>query len=289
MTTLKGKRALVTGASSGIGRAIAAALAEAGVVVAISARREQALEKLADEIATRGHVRPTVLTADLSVRGEAKRLAARAREALGVIDLLVNNAGVGIGGAQAVVGDDAMARDLFETNFWSPLALIHELVPQMRARGDGAVVNVTSIGSYLVLPLAGTYSSSKAALARATDALEMELRGSGVHVFHVMPGPVETGMLAEYGQIPGGEKLLAAMPHGDAKTLARKIVRGLERRRRTLVYPTLLAITRHFPTVAAAANRSVARGIDITDPRMIQGGSSGDPLALAARKAHDPI
>src|SRR5690242_505739 len=116
---LSGSRALVTGASSGIGRAIARALAEKGVTLAIAARREAALASLAGEIEAAGHPRPTVLTADLSRPGEAARLAARATEALGGVDLLVNNAGVGISGGQLTVGDDPDARALFETNFWS--------------------------------------------------------------------------------------------------------------------------------------------------------------------------
>jgi short-subunit dehydrogenase len=274
---LSGKRALVTGASSGIGRAIALALADAGVELAISARRKQALDQLAGEIEARGKKRAVVLTADLSKRGEAKRLAARAVEELGAIDVLVNNAGVGIGGAQVNVGD----------NYWSPLALVQALAPSMRERKSGAIVNVSSIGSYLVLPLAGHYSSSKAALSRATDSLELELRDTGIHIFHVMPGPVDTGMLAELAEVPGGEKLLAKMPRGNPQALARKIVAGLERGRRVLVYPGALAITRHFPTVAQAMNRSLARAVDVNDPRKLQGGSSGDPLAVAAREAFE--
>jgi short-subunit dehydrogenase len=284
---LSGKRALITGASSGIGRAIALALAEAGVEVAVSARREQALARLADEIEALGHKRAVVLTADLSKRGEAKRLAARAVEALGAVDILVNNAGVGIGGTQVNIGDDDMARELFETNYWSPLALVSALAPPMRERKSGAIVNVSSIGSYLVLPLAGHYSSSKAALSRATDSLELELRATGVHVFHVMPGPVDTGMLAELAEVPGGEKMLARMPRGTPAALARKIVAGLERGRRVLVYPGALAISRHIPTVAQAMNRSMARVVDVNDPRMLKGGSAGDPLALAAREAFE--
>ncbi|HZS41664.1 MAG TPA: hypothetical protein VFF06_32765, partial [Polyangia bacterium] len=123
--------------------------------------------------------------------------------------------------------------------------------------------------------------------SRATDAMELELRDTGIHVFHVMPGPVETGMLAELAEVPGGEKLLAKMPHGNAPALARKIVRGLERGRRVLVYPGLLAATRHFPTVAQRMNRSLSRVVDVNDPRVLQGGSAGDPLAVAAREAFE--
>ncbi|HXU68377.1 MAG TPA: SDR family NAD(P)-dependent oxidoreductase [Polyangia bacterium] len=284
---LFGKTALVTGASSGIGRALAKALGKQGVVLAISARRKQALDTLADEIEKEGAKRPVVLTADLSKRGEAQLLGERAHEALGRVDILVNNAGVGIGGAQHVIGDDDMARELFETNYWSALALIRALVPAMRERQFGAVVNVASIGAFAPMPLAGHYCSSKAALSLSTEAMRMELRGAGVHVFNVQPGPVDTGMLAEMGAVPGADQFLGRMPRGNVDTLAKKIVRGLERGQRALVYPTSLGIARHLPTVAGRATEYVTRSIDVNDARMLRGGSQGDALAVEARAAFE--
>jgi len=284
---LFGKTALVTGASSGIGRALAKALAKQGVVLAVSARRKAALDALADDIEKEGGKRPAVLTADLSKRGEARLLGERAMAALGRVDILVNNAGVGIGGAQHVVGDDDMARELFETNYWSALALVSALVPAMRERRFGAVVNVASIGAFAPMPLAGHYCSSKGALSQHTETLRLELRGSGIHVFNVQPGPVDTGMLAEFSAVPGGGDMLGRMPRGNADVLAKKIVRGLERGQRALVYPTSLAIARHLPTVAQRATGFVARGVDINDPRMLRGGSQGDALAIEARSAFE--
>ncbi|MDB4970399.1 MAG: short-chain dehydrogenase [Myxococcales bacterium] len=285
---LTGKTALVTGASSGIGRGLAKALAAEGVLLAVSARRAEPLASLADEIEKAGGARPVVLTADLSKRGQAANLAARATVALGRVDILVNNAGVGIGGAQHVVGDDAMARELFETNYWSALALIAALVPAMRTRGVGAVVNVASIGAVTPMPLAGHYSSSKAALSLCSETMRLELRGSGVNVFSVLPGPVDTGMLAEFGVVPGADKVLGKMPRGNVAELSRKVVRGLERGQRALVYPTALGFMRHLPTLANRISASVIDGlVDVDDARKLQGGSHGDPLALAARSAFE--
>lgn len=285
---LKGKTALLTGASSGIGRALAKELAGAGVRLAVSARRADALASLADDIERAGGVRPEVLPADLSKRGQARRLAERASTALGRVDVLINNAGVGIGGAQHVIGDDEIAREMFETNYWSALALVAALVPGMRERGQGAVVNVESMGAVLPMPLAGHYASTKAALSLCSETLRLELRGAGVHVFSVLPGPVETGMLAEYREVPGGDKLLAKSPIGNTAVLARKIVRGLERGRRALVYPTSLGIMRHLPTVARRLGAAASAGtVDINDPRKLRGGSQGDPLALQARSPFD--
>lgn len=282
---LDGKRALVTGASSGIGKAIAWELARRGMKLAIAARRVQSLEKLADEIARAGHTKPVVLAADLSKPGAAADLGQRAAQALGGVDVLVNNAGVGIGGAQAVVGDSQMARDLFETNYWAPLALTRALVPEMRARGEGAVVNVSSIASFAPFPLTGHYSSSKAALSLATEALRTELRSTGVRVLLVLPGPVETAMLEELREVRGVP--LDKMPRGNSPELAKLVARSLERDKKVLVYPRSLALGRHLPTLAAKLAGYYGRKVDVDDPRAIQGGSAGDPLTRAARNRYD--
>jgi len=281
---LTGKHVLVTGASSGIGRAIARALAREGAKLAIAARRAEALQALADEISAEGGS-AVVLAADLSKRGEAEELGRRAAIALDGIDVLVNNAGVGIAGAQHVVGDDDMARELFETNYWSPLALTRALAPSMIARGGGAVVNVTSLASVAPFPLTGHYGSSKAALALATETLRAELRGSGVAVLHVLPGPVETAMLAEVKAVPGIR--LGAMPKGDAPTLARLVVSALKRGKRTVVYPRSLAIARALPTVAQRISSMLVPPLDPADRLAIRGGSTGDPRALEARAAFE--
>jgi len=277
--------ALVTGASSGIGRALAVRLAKEGVHVAISARRAEALQTLADEIERAGGKRPVVLVSDLSKRGEAAALGAAAEAAFGGrgVDLLVSNAGVGIGGAQLVVADDDIARALFETNYWSPLALARALAPGMRARGRGHIVNVTSIASVAPMPLMGHYASSKAALSMATDTLRLELRDDPIHVFEVVPGPVDTPMLAETSLIPGGEQVFKRMPRGTTDVLADKIVRGLRRRRATLVYPGSLAVVRHLPTVVKAVSRSATRSVDVKDTRALMGGSTGNAEIAAVR------
>jgi NAD(P)-dependent dehydrogenase (short-subunit alcohol dehydrogenase family) len=120
---LRGKNVLITGASSGIGHATARALAAQGAILAVSGRNVARLEELADVIASHGRVRPVVLAADLSRRGAAEALAARAVEALGIIDILINNAAVEGVGYYTGAGDDEKSRELFETDYWSPLVL----------------------------------------------------------------------------------------------------------------------------------------------------------------------
>jgi uncharacterized protein len=281
---LRGKTVLLTGASSGIGWGLAKELARAGAIVGLSARREDALTQLALQIQCEGG-QAHVLPADLSKRGAAAGLAARAREALGGhVDVLVNDAGVGMAAAQWVGTDGDVARALFETNYWSAVALAAELAPAMKERGHGAIVNVASMSAVLPFPMTGHYGSSKAALAIATDALRMELRGSGVDVMLVLPGPVETAMLAEAKQIDGIETALAFTPPGNVETLARLVVRGIARGQHEIVYPRSLWITRILPTLGRWAATWMMRKMHADATRLVAGGSGGGDEAREARE-----
>ncbi len=283
----EGKRALVTGASSGIGRELARELARRGVRVAVVARREARLAALVDEIVVAGQPRPAVVAADLSRPGAAARVAAEAADALGDIDLLVNNAGVGVGGLQWVVGDHDAARETFETNYWSPLALCRALVPAMRIRGEGAIANVTSMAQLMTWPMMGHYTASKAALALATETLRLELQGSGIHVLEVIPGPVDTAIQGETRLVPGLDRVLARSPVGDPARLARLVVRALERGANRIIYPRLLAAAYVAPSLARCTTpRLVARvrdDLNLDDHRIIRSGSMGDELVRHAR------
>ncbi len=283
---LRGKTVLLTGASSGIGWGLAKALGRAGATVALSARREDALTQLALQIRVAGG-QAHVLPADLSKRGAATDLAKRARDVLGHVDVLVNNAGVGMAASQWVGADGEVARAMFETNYWSAVALAAALVPDMKANGKGAIVNVASMGGVLPFPMAGHYGSSKSAIATATDALRMELRGSGVNVMLVLPGPVDTGMLAEARQIDGTDAALAFTPPGNVETLARLMVRGLERETREIVYPRSLWLSRAFPTLGRWLAAWMMRKMHADDTRLVAGGSNGGDEARQARDAYE--
>ena len=150
-------------------------LAAEGAHLALVARRQALLEQLAEELARSGHERPAVLVADLSERGAATKVAAQAIERLGDVDILINNAGGAAVGFQWVVGDHDKARRALELNYWAPLALMKALVPAMRERDHGAVVNVTSGVQVMPLWFMGHYSASKAALAQVTQTLALEL------------------------------------------------------------------------------------------------------------------
>lgn len=289
---LRGSRVLLTGASSGIGRELARELAGRGAVLAISARRGPLLRSLADELEARGHKRPVVLETDLSKRGTAEELAAAARSELGGVDVLVNNAGGGVGGGVASVGDRDEAREAFEVNFWAPLALTRALLPEMRRRGRGAVVNVTSGARAMTWPGFGMYASTKAALGLATETLQLELIDSPVQVLEAVPGPVDTAVQGETRLIPGIERLIDRAPLGDAAVMAQRIVRGLERGATRVVYPRAAALPLVLPgLVRRYARRQVARTLrevnaddyEALMSLVVRTGSGGDEMARQAR------
>ncbi|HEX9967552.1 MAG TPA: SDR family NAD(P)-dependent oxidoreductase [Solirubrobacterales bacterium] len=294
LASVASKRVLLTGASSGIGRELAKELASRGASLALAARRRPLLESLAEEIGSDGGRPPFVVEADLARPGTARELAEAAGEALGAVDVLINNAGGGVGGRIAAVGDREEAREAFEINYWSPLALIQALAPQMLERGDGAIVNVSSMAQVSTWPGFGAYAATKGALSVATETLAMEMEGTGVHVMEVLPGPVDTAVQGETRLAPGIERMLKRVPLGDAGTMARRIADGLERRRKRVIYPRQTAIAYLLPALVrwdgrrlAARTRRELAGEDLSalESLVVRTGSMGDELTRQARDA----
>lgn len=267
---LDGRRTLITGASSGIGRATAMALAQQGSRLVLVARREQKLQELADTIESRGGVRPIVLAVDLAQRGMARMAAAQAEQSWGGIDILINNAGMSIIGAQHLVGDGELARSLFEANYWSPLALIEALTPGMRRRSLGCIVNVTSTLQAVPVPLLGYYSASKVALARATHALRHELRGAGVQVMEVVPGGTDTPTRHQDRMLPLRRKL-PAMPLVSAQSAAEAILRGIRKGSQRVIHPSSSLLPLELPAIGRSISFLAARIIDTSSEQVIAG------------------
>ena len=168
MTTLSNKTALVTGATSGIGKAVALALAEAGAVVAVSGRDTQRGQAVVEEIKAAGGS-AVLLQADLVDAASAVDLAARATKALGRVDILVNNAGVfpfGPTDAQ----DEATFDSVYALNVKAPWFLVAALAPAMAARGEGSIVNVSTMVAQFGVDGMALYGSTKAALELLTKA-----------------------------------------------------------------------------------------------------------------------
>ena len=177
--------ALVTGASSGIGEEFARALSGRGYELVLVARREERLRELADELPGDAHVLACDLAAD------AASLPARV-EGLGLsVDLLVNNAGFGAYGPFLEI-DPARDAQQVRVNCEAVVTLSHAFVPGMVERGRGGVITVASTAGMQPLPYEAVYSATKAFARTFSDALHVELRGSGVRVLCVNPGPVPT-------------------------------------------------------------------------------------------------
>jgi short-subunit dehydrogenase len=270
-TSLSGASVLLTGASTGIGRELAFALAERGARLVIAARSRARLEMVAAIVADLGGVPPVVIACDLAERGAARQLAEDTLSAVGTVDILINNAGGGVGGSQWAVGDADAAREAFEINYWSPLALVQALVPAMRERRSGTVVNVTSMAQINTWPLFGGYAATKAALAVATETLRLELSGSDVHVIEAIPGPVDTAVQGETRLAPGIERMLNRVPLGDAGVMARRIADAIVHRRSRVIYPRRAAVAYAVPMAARADTRRLAaRGLRETDTATLE-------------------
>jgi short-subunit dehydrogenase len=238
----------ITGASSGIGEALARELGRAGAKLTLVARRRELLEKLAQEIGNGVHV----VTKDLSDPANATDWIAGAEAAHGPIDVLVNNAGIENSGPFELCDEAGLSR-LFRTNLETPVLLARKLVPAMVARGSGTIVNVASVAALSPVALQSTYAASKAALATWSETLRNELRTTGVHVLTVYPGPVKTAMADAGYEAFGGRKGIAALlPEGTPETLARRVRRAIDRRRARVIYPRFYTVSRCFPAIGRA-------------------------------------
>ena len=193
------KVVLITGASAGIGAALARVLSERfqGIRLVLAARSEAKLETVAAQCRDAGAEVLTVVT-DLEQSDQAIALGAKALHHFGQIDVLVNNAGYGQMGPLELVPISACHRQ-FAVNLLGPLALTQAVIPHMRDRGDGRIINVSSIGGRLAFPIGGLYSASKFALESLSDTLRMELEPFSIKVSIVEPGPVSTEFISVAG------------------------------------------------------------------------------------------
>jgi len=229
---------LVTGASSGFGRAIAEAAAERGDTVVAAARRVGALEELA---ASRpGGIVPAAL--DVTDLGRGAEVVEETVARFGRLDVLVNNAGFTQVGAVEETTDDEL-RGIMETHFFAPAALTRAVLPPMRRQGSGAIVQMSSFGGQLSFAGFSAYSASKCALEGFSEALADEVRPFGIRVLIVEPGAFRTGLFAgraarmsrempEYAETVGPTRASVAegdgTQPGDPAKAAAAILRALE-------------------------------------------------------------
>lgn len=187
---LQGKTALITGATSGIGEAIAEAFAWEGASVVVTGRDRQRGEAVVDTIRKAGGSAALVV-ADLTSKASADRLAKEAAKAFGPIDILVNNAATVAFGPTAQTGETTLDA-LLDTNVKAPFYLTADLASGMVERGSGKIINITAMIAYVGLPGMAAYGASKAALALLTKSWAAEFGPSGVNVNAISPGPTRT-------------------------------------------------------------------------------------------------
>ncbi len=188
---LSGKRAVVTGASRGIGRAVCERLAQAGAKIALVSRRRESLEDVAASLAETG-TETLVIPANMSREEDVLAIAGQVRSQWGGIDVLVNNAGTNPVFAALVDLEQSAWDKVFDTNLRGPFLLTREVARDMLTRGAGSIINIASVGGLDPTPNIGAYCVSKAALISLTKAFARELGPNGIRVNCVAPGLVET-------------------------------------------------------------------------------------------------
>jgi short-subunit dehydrogenase len=244
--------ALITGASSGIGAELARSLARRGYGVTLVARRKDRLERLATELREAHRVRVEVIACDVADAASREHLEAELSGRGLLVEILVNNAGYGTGGRFHTL---SLQREvgMVRVNSEAVVALCGMFVPGMVQRGRGAVLNTASTIGFQPVVNEATYCATKAFALSFTEALHAELRGTGVTVTALCPGPVKT----EFMDDPGVQEGAAALPAPmwvDASVVAERGVKALERGRRTAV-PGLLN------RIGTWAGRHVHRGL----------------------------
>jgi NAD(P)-dependent dehydrogenase (short-subunit alcohol dehydrogenase family) len=214
MFDLTGKVALVTGASRGIGEAIAIGLADAGADLVISSRKPEALQAVADKIQTLGR-KVLVIAANAGESDQLENLAEKAKAHYGYVDILVNNAGTNpVFGPLATIEEKTVEK-IFKVNVFGYLKLTQLCTPMMKERGGGKIINVASIGGIRPSKGLGAYSMSKAAVISLTQALALEHGADNIQVNAIAPGIIKTRMASLLVETPAiAEPALLRTPLG---------------------------------------------------------------------------
>ncbi|HLJ75353.1 MAG TPA: SDR family NAD(P)-dependent oxidoreductase [Thermoanaerobaculia bacterium] len=240
---LRGKNVVITGASSGIGRATALEFGRRGANLVIAARRGELLDEVA-RLCREHSVNCTTVVADVSSRNDCKRLI----DSAGAIDILVNNAGFAVFDAIENANPDDLEA-MIRSNYLGAVWCTQAALPQMLDRGDGTIINVASIAGLMGYARMGGYCATKFAMIGFTEALRDEVIGRGVRVAMVCPGTTETNFFAnaERGKMPAASRLILAIkPEKVANAICDSAVDGRYRR----ILPFMAAIYMRFKEIS---------------------------------------
>jgi len=240
------KCVLITGAGSGIGRALAVEAARRGMVVALCGRRETALEATAALLGRESQ--HLIIPADITNPQDRGRIVATISDQWKALDVLVNNAGVVEGGAIEKFDDDAIARTFF-TNVIAPIALTRDLMPLLLAAKPSRVVNIGSVFGDIAYPLFSGYSASKFALRGFSNALRREWKNNGIGVTYAAPRATRTDAAVAFDELIASTKMSVDVP----AEVARKIWHSVARGRDSIYAPAperfYVLIQRIFPQI----------------------------------------
>ncbi len=189
---MAGKTVLLTGASQGIGRAAAEVFADAGYRLALVARHSDRLASLAESLAP---AQTLAIPADITAPDAPQKIVARAVAHFGKVDILINNAGVGVYGKTHTASPADLAQ-VMAVNFFAPVQLMQAVIPHMLAHGGGLIINVSSIIGKRATPLAGGYCASKAALEHIVESMRVELAADHIRFSTLYPGVTRTDFAA---------------------------------------------------------------------------------------------
>lgn len=253
---IQGRVVLITGASEGIGAATAREFEKRGARLSLIARTAEKLAKVGGPDTLR-------TTGDITNEETRRNVVERTIAHFGDIDILINNAGMGFYSPAWNVPMPE-TRALFELNFFAPLALTQLVVPYMRERKRGMIVNISSIAGKVTLPWFTLYSVSKFALGSLTDGLRMELKLDGIHAMTVCPGYVKTHFQSHaLGTTPPQSIMKGRQYAITAEECAEAIARGVERDARTVVVPRIfhmfVALSRMFPAIVESKLAAIAQ------------------------------
>jgi len=237
---------VVTGASAGIGLAVVRAFATEGANVVLAARNRQRLDLIAAELESHFPQRTLACACDVTDRTQVEQLMADAVKHFGRLDILINNAGIGlIAPFEQVQTADAHA--LFATNFFGPFHCLQAALPHFKRQRAGHIVNIASLAGLRGIPNSAVYAATKAALIALSDAVRIEWQDHGVHITVVCPGRIrlaDTGFFAaakKYGTVK-----LYDTPEISAETVAHAVLDAVSSRKRLIILPAHARFTHYL-------------------------------------------